>query len=254
MRLGCDPEVFLKSQNGDLVPVFGLVGGTKDAPRQVETLPKGFTWQEDNVALEFGIPPASTRDMFRSHVKQVQETFLNKYPHLTFSKLSCAVFPKSILANPAAHIFGCEPDYNAWTGKENVKPRPRNQTMRAAGGHIHVELPEGAVPQICAQAMDFYLAIPALLMDKDVSRRKLYGKAGAFRKKPYGLEYRVLSNFWIFEDKYIDWVWDNTERALDGVGKREEFQSAGVEIQRIINTGNLEEAKILVQAYDLEVV
>jgi hypothetical protein len=33
--------------------------------------------------------------------------------------------------------------------------------------------------------------------DKDKERRKLYGKPGAFRPKPYGCEYRVLSNAWV---------------------------------------------------------
>jgi hypothetical protein len=33
--------------------------------------------------------------------------------------------------------------------------------------------------------------------DKDTERRKLYGKPGAFRPKPYGCEYRVLSNAWV---------------------------------------------------------
>jgi hypothetical protein len=253
MRLGSDPEVFLENNTG-LVPVFGLVGGTKDNPKQVDGMPQGFTFQEDNVALEFGIPPAASKELFRSHIKDVQKAFLDRNPTLTFSKLSCALFPKTILDFPQAHIFGCEPDFNAWTGKENPPVKVRTRTMRAAGGHVHVELPEESDKRAVAQAMDFYLAIPALLMDKDIQRRRLYGKAGAFRPKPYGVEYRVLSNFWIFEDKYIDWVWDNTKRALDSVGEGEEFIHAATDIQRIINTGAVEEAKILIQAYDLEVV
>lgn len=260
MKLGCDPEVFLMNNKG-LLPVFGLVGGTKDRPRPVEGMAEGFTFQEDNVALEFGIPPAETKEIFCSHVKAVQEAFLKNNPKLTFSKLSCAIFPKNILDYPQAHMFGCEPDMNAWTGKENVKPNSRNPCLRAAGGHIHVSLPED--PKALTeehnqkgfiQALDFYLAIPSLLMDKDIARRKLYGKAGAYRVKPYGVEYRTLSNFWIFEEKYINWVWDNTARALKSLYDGEDFSAASTDIQRIINTGDVEDAKILIQAYDLEVV
>jgi hypothetical protein len=42
----------------------------------------------------------------------------------------------------------------------------------------------------------------------------MYGNAGAHRPKKYGVEYRTLSNFWIFDPKLIGWVWDQTERAL----------------------------------------
>ena len=36
-----------------------------------------------------------------------------------------------------------------------------------------------------------------LLMHNDPLRRKLYGRAGRFRVKPYGLEYRTLDNYWL---------------------------------------------------------
>jgi len=59
--------------------------------------------------------------------------------------------------------------------------------------------------------MDLYLGVPSVLMDKGELRKQLYGKAGAYRMKPYGVEYRTLSNFWIFSDTTIGWVWDNTD-------------------------------------------
>lgn len=252
MRLGCDPEVFLINNQG-LLPVFGLVGGDKWNPKPVEGMPAGFTFQEDNVALEFGIPPAASREEFVKSVRDVQFAFLNKHPELTFCNLSCVVFHEDALKHPQANVFGCEPDFNAWTNKENPRPRMKKNT-RAAGGHVHVELPAESSREIVVQAMDFYLGLPSLLMDKDSERRKMYGKAGAFRPKSYGVEYRTLSNFWIFKDRYVEWVWDNTERALNSVGQGEEFQAASADIQRIINTSNIEEARILVEAYDLEVL
>lgn len=252
MRLGCDPEVFLLNNQG-LLPVFGLVGGDKWNPKQIEGMADGFTLQEDNVALEFGIPPAASKQEFVKSVKDVQFAFLNKHPNLSFSNLSCAVFPGELLEHPQAHVFGCEPDFNAWNNRENPRPRMKKNT-RAAGGHVHVELPPESSRELVVQAMDFYLGLPSLLMDKDAERRKMYGKAGAFRPKSYGVEYRTLSNFWIFKDRLVEWVWDNTERALNSVGQGEEFQAAAMDIQRIINTSNLEEAKILVEAYDLEVI
>ncbi len=41
------------------------------------------------------------------------------------------------------------------------------------------------------------------MYDKDTERRGMYGKAGAFRPKPYGVEYRTLSNAWLSNDERI---------------------------------------------------
>ena len=156
------------------------------------------------------------------------------------------------MKSPTAHIFGCEPDFNAWTGEENKKPKPPLKNMRSAGGHIHVETKLDK--RYVAQAMDLYLTIPSLFMDKGEDRRKLYGKAGACRYKPYGVEHRVLSNFWIFKEKYIRWVWRNTERALEFVDKGYPlFNSIEAKfIQDTINTSNKENAQFLIDSFNLE--
>ena len=155
-----------------------------------------------------------------------------------------------------ARVFGCEPDYNAWTGEVNPKPHCDNPNLRSAGGHIHVEtdLDRRAV----IQAMDLFLGVPSVLMDKGEERRKLYGAAGSYRSKPYGVEYRTLSNFWIFDEKLIKWVWNNTEEALYEV-KEEPYLATVLSrekdnILRAINTGCKKTAEKLVKEYDLEVV
>lgn len=213
MRLGCDPEVFLiNPKTQSFVSAIGLIGGNKHQPLQVPGMKAGFTLQEDNVALEFGIPPASSSTMFVKHVLAVMEAGLNKVESLDYSKLSCVKFPEKELQHPCARIFGCEPSFNAWTGKENPPPKPGASDIRTAGGHVHIETKLD--PNKVGQAGDLFLAIPSILMDKNgVERRKMYGKPGEIRYKPYGVEYRVLSNFWIFDEKYIRWVW-NQCRAL----------------------------------------
>lgn len=65
--------------------------------------------------------------------------------------------------------------------------------------------------------MDLFLGVGSVLLDKDTKRRALYGKAGAMRMKKFGCEYRVLSNFWIFDDELIRWVFNNTIKALEFV-------------------------------------
>jgi hypothetical protein len=87
-------------------------------------------------------------------------------------------------------------------------------------------------------------------MDNGIERKQLYGKAGAYRPKSYGVEYRSLSNFWIFEPELIRWVWRNTERALvmgDVSGEEKRILDA-------VNNNNVAAAKKLIKKFDLEVV
>ncbi len=250
MRLGADPEVFMTNVNGQLVSAIGRVPGTKWEPFQLKDMPEGFTIQQDNVALEFGIPPADSKEQYVSHIKSVRNAGLTFLKNVQFSPLSCAIFPDEEMRHPAAHQFGCEPDFNAWTGKMNHKPEPPHPFMRSAGGHVHVETKLPKKPVV--QAMDLFLSVPAVLMDKGEERKKLYGTAGAHRPKPYGVEYRTLSNFWIFDDVLIEWVWRNTERALDSVRKRIRYNDIGGVIVSCINNNDKPLAKQLIKEYQLD--
>jgi hypothetical protein len=139
MRLGSDPEVFLQDKAGSPVSVIGYINADKWNPMQIPDMPEGYTLQEDNVALEYGIPPASSADEFVEHIQSVMAKSLEYLPELSFSKLSCIVFPEEQMQHPLAYVFGCEPDFNAWTKEMNPKPTPPHPLMRSAGGHVHVE-------------------------------------------------------------------------------------------------------------------
>lgn len=249
-RCGADPEIFLKDPAGKHISAIGYIMADKWNPLQIPDMPKGFTLQEDNVSLEYGIPPAASAEEFIYHIKAVMEKSKEWVPGLQFSNLSCVVFPEDQMEHPLAHIFGCEPDYCAWTGKDNPKPQPPHPFMRSAGGHVHIETKED--PWQVVKAVDLYLGVPSVLMDKGEERKQLYGKAGACRIKPYGPEYRTLSNFWIFEDRLVQWVWDNVGRALENVTY--DFDSIGDEVQHCINSNDKALARMLVDKYQLEVV
>lgn len=249
MRLGSDPEVFLQDQQGNPISAIGYINADKWNPMQIPDMPYGYTLQEDNVSLEYGIPPAASADEYVEFIQKVMAKSLEYVPNLSFSKLSCIVFPEAQLQHPLAHVFGCEPDYNAWTMKVNKPPKPPNPSMRSAGGHIHVETQRSAEEVV--RAMDLFLGVPSVLMDKGEQRKQMYGAAGAYRKKVYGVEYRTLSNFWIFEEKLIRWVWNNTERSINSTVDVLAEQDM---ILEAINNNNKEVAKALVNAYNLEVV
>ena len=124
--------------------------------------------------------------------------------------------------------------------EENPKPESPNKNLRSAGGHIHVGSNLAiADPINTIRAMDLFLGVPSTQLDTGTLRRELYGKAGAFRFKNYGVEYRTLSNFWIFSDNLIQWAYEGTQRALDFIHSGKEIpEDHGNLIQDCINNNN----------------
>lgn len=249
-RCGADPEVFLLNEAGKLISCVGLVDGTKDRPMQIPSLPEGFTLQQDNVSLEFGIPPAANKEQFIEYIQTVKQAGQEFLKGLSYSRSSCEVFPEDQMQTAEAHVFGCEPDFNAWTGKVNPSPKPPHPFMRSAGGHVHVETKLNE--RNLVKALDVFLGLRSLFLDKHgETRRSMYGKPGAFRYKPYGLEYRTLSNFWIMRKPLIGWVWDSTEQAIQFIEKGNLVTT--FDVVKAINTGDKQLAKKLLNYYGVSV-
>ncbi len=234
--IGCDPEFFLS--NGDsFVSSIGKVGGSKDNPLPVGN---GCSVQEDNVAVEFNIPPADSANKFYDSIMYALDAAMKRVPGLQFSTVASAEFPDKELQHPNAMKFGCEPDYNAWTGRKNPRPMCSNYKLRSAGGHVHVGCKDIDKKQLI-RAMDLHLGVPSIMFDRDTERRKLYGNPGAYRPKPYGAEYRTLSNFWIWDKKLIEWVYHQTANAIN-------FVKAGNTLEK--EDGDLIKSAILKQDMD----
>ena len=236
--IGADPEFFIKKKYGGYASAVGLIGGSKWEPKKIDE--DGHAILEDNVAVEFNIKPASSFDEFRSSIHKVLDHIRGILPGYEFSKESAVSFPQEELMTPEAQMFGCEPDFDAWRECVNEKPCADDKNLRSAGGHIHVGS-DLAInnPVAVIRAMDLFLGVPSTQLDAGTLRRELYGKAGCFRAKSYGAEYRTLSNFWIFDDSLIQWAFDGTQRALEFVEKGNTIDVAdGYRIQRCINTNN----------------
>lgn len=243
ITVGCDPEVFLKS-NGSIVSSIGLVGGSKRKPRPVI---EGSV-QEDNVLAEINIDPANDSSTFVSRINKV----LDQLVQLSGCDLeikSSHVFDKEYLKSvgPKAFSLGCEPDYNVYTGKANPRVNPYT-CLRTAGGHIHVG-DDSIDCNRLVRTMDLYLGVDSVLLDNDNERRALYGKAGSYRPKPYGLEYRVLGNFWLKSDELKRWVYDTTISAVND-HKHIVLPDDSL-IQRCINTSDTGLANELKKEYSL---
>lgn len=228
LAVGTDAEQFLVTSNGSPVPVIGHLGGTKAEPRPV--IAPGFAVQEDNVAAEYNVPPATSREEFIGNVQRMNAWLADyfKKKNLFISNKAAMSFTPKQLEHPQAQQLGCEPDWCVWTRMQNASPAENAAVshLRTAAAHIHVSFsidgreefrppPEGRVDrEVVVKALDITAGCSSVLLDPDVTRRQLYGKAGAFRFKDYGIEYRVPSNFWVVNKKYNGWAWDCVVRAF----------------------------------------
>ncbi len=103
--------------------------------------------------------------------------------------------------------FGCNPTVSAYKALEKRVTGIREK-FRAGGGHIHLSVSplDEKKADTLVKLMDILAGNTFVLLDRDpanILRRKNYGRAGEYRLKSYGLEYRVLSNFWL--RSYVLW-------------------------------------------------
>lgn len=248
--IGADPELFV-AHEGKVSSAIGLIGGTKDRPRWVDL----GALQEDNVLLEFNVDPAGDSGEFIRNIRSVIGTardVLSDFKREIVQDLSSHSFSQDELESfgKPAFVFGCDPDFNAWTRKVNPKPAAADPGLRTAGGHLHIgydhiQEVNPVLNTNIIRMCDYRLGLPSVLMDKDDRRRELYGKGGAMRHKSYGPEYRTLSNFWLNSDELIAWAFQGAKESYEKVEELEGFLQvvSGEEVQRIINTNDKVAAK-----------
>lgn len=220
-QVGADPEIFVKSKaTGMFASAHGLIPGTKYEPYKVN---KGAV-QVDGLALEFNIDPSSSFEEFDFNLDTVMSILQDMVPGYEFMDGSSVIFDEKFLETipKEALVIGCEADYNAYTLADNPKP-PEAALMRTTGGHVHVggftatnefSPVHFNTSARLARILDETIGLPSLLWDKDDVRRQMYGKGGCFRPKKYGMEYRTLSNKWIFNKKVRQFVYQGVEEAL----------------------------------------
>ena len=251
LKIGADPEFFLK-KNKKFISGHGLVPGTKDSPHKV----KNGAIQVDGMALELNITPAKNEKEFIHNINSVLKTLRHMIPeNIDFAFEPVARFDKKYFYKQprCSLMLGCDPDFNAYTEAINMPPFT-NKPIRTAAGHLHLGWgaklkPTKAHIHTCSEItkqLDIVLGIPSLLLDNNGERRELYGKAGAFRPKPYGVEYRVLSNFWLKNEKLMEWAFIHAKIGYDLFLKGEKlFKTFGGVAINVINNNDVELAKKL---------
>jgi hypothetical protein len=252
LTFGCDPELFVLDAEGVAVCADGLIPGTKTDPYKVP----GGAVQVDGMAAEFNIDPVTTFEDFQSNCKLVMGSLKKMLPKgYTLSAVPAMEFTEKVWEESPDHAkeLGCSPDFNAWTLEANPPPTPpEGSRLRTASGHIHVGWTNDIDPfnpdhighcVDLVKQLDWFLGTWSVTVDKDNRRRSLYGKAGAMRFKPYGVEYRVLSNFWLTTPNRMEKMWDRTQTAIHSMRDRclpDKFPTWNNRIIRSINESNID--------------
>jgi hypothetical protein len=275
ITIGADCEVFAKhKKSGEIVSAENLILGTKDKPYVFDATNKYFATSLDNILAEFCIPPATSKEMFYQYLRK-SLGYVNK----KLGKDHCVAIEQAISMDPVwlqtdqAKLFGCEPDYDAYSGRENLKPACDDINLRSAGGHVHIGYQTPRYPYLeneykgkyakqyfgdpercnIIRAMDLFVGVPSVVMEPDNKRKQLYGKAGCFRPKEYGVEYRTISNYYLKDRKLIYWLYDQTMAAIDWVNAGNTVQdSLGYYIQRAINNASKSDANEIINEFKLK--
>ncbi len=219
--ISADPEFFIQDHSS-IKSYIPFSKGTKEEPYKLEA---GGLLHHDGVALEIAMPVC---DSLKSFLRNMNLNL--RFAKRTLPKgfdlrlISSYIFPKKELKDMDAHIIGCNKDYNAYTGEFNPQPVYDDSGLRTCGGHIHFSIEEkdmdtcfgDYIRRTYIKLLDCFLGIPSIILDtKEGSkkRRELYGKAGAYRPKAYGAEYRTLSNFWLESNDLMKFVYHGVESA-----------------------------------------
>lgn len=224
--IGCDPEIFVERGDGSIFPAFDFLGSKNKptlTPIQREA-GKSLSTYWDGFQAEFETWPSSCLAWNVDSVQVGLKTVLQAARKIDkTAKLSTkTVFevPYELLQNSAEeHVtFGCMPSFNAY-GLEGMTMPARELTSRSAGGHIHFGIGSRPVEnqKRIVKALDAVLGISCVSMFENFDnpvRRNFYGLPGEYRTPAHGLEYRTLSNAWMFHPLIMNIVFDLSRKCV----------------------------------------
>ena len=201
--VGSDPEVFVLSGKGNLMPAFEFLPAKKDDNGVALMVGQPY-W--DGFQAEYTISPAYCHEIVMSNIAggltKVLAAARTKDSKATLTWKTVFEVPDHYLRDAAEPFvaLGCAPSMNAYPNVQAIDvPDGRLLPHRFAGFHIHHgigQLPRAKMERI-VKAMDNIVGVASVsLLDgmDDPVRRRYYGRAGEFRLPPHGLEYRVLSS------------------------------------------------------------
>lgn len=269
VMMGCDPEFFFTNGRGTtrgsekILPKTGLDCGKNYGSY---TLDKGSSIIIDGVQAELNPQPNTCR------------AYLGNEIHVCFRKLNNALKKRKenvkVAFSPVvkltkkelgslseqSKIFGCAPSTNVYKhATSKITVNPKKYLKRSAGGHIHLGFNKGSYNKggvklvrkalsnldIMVPILDIIVGNTCVLIDRssvNVERRKVYGKVGEYRTKPYGLEYRTLSNFWLHSYQLMSFVMGMSRMAVMIVAESTPSNNIARKIMESVNKQDIIDA------------
>ena len=167
---------------------------TKKKPLDVD----GNLFHKDASMFEVALRPCSTGAEIEEEWDKALAQARSMLPAgAIFDLLDAVEYSTTELRNdPYASVMGCSSSQSIYPGTRPT-PSAYRDNYRYAGMHVSISADE-FIPDEQVLALDAVLGIKSVLdwehhtTDAVVKRRKTYGRAGEFRRTPFGIEYRTL--------------------------------------------------------------
>ena len=265
--IGADPEIFVADKfTGEVVPAFSFLS-PKQTPVKSMIGSYANTVYWDGYQAEFTIQAnaclAYALDSVQNGLRTVlTEALKHNKNSILLAQPTIEVSPDDLAKQKDEHVnFGCTPSLNIYNMFGQVG-EGRTTQLRPAGGHIHfgwgsngsinrlhkdTELTERIV-----KALDAICGVACVSMFANIDdprRRQMYGLAGEYRLPSHGLEYRTLSNAWLYHPLLANLVIDLARAAfMVGVNNTLRFFKFDQnEVVRVINTHDVVRAREIME-------
>ncbi len=242
---GSDPE-FMLVRDGQYRSAIGVIQGSIENPIHI----RGHGFYYDNVLAEAAVRPSITKEQTVANFRECFQLYAEMAAPYKLVPQSAQNYAPSELTHSDAKKVNCAPEFCPYEMEQAKSPVDEilYGTLRTCGGHVHLgseHLIEGHYGILSMYMMDLFLGIPSLWLDKDPTsaiRRSMYGAAGRYRVKPYGMEYRSLSNFWLQSPRLVEFVYDISEFVVEYVASGEAGQHWHFDEEVFYNSDRLADA------------
>lgn len=192
--IGHDVEFFLSS-NGNIIPAATLLKGSKG---KGVTIARGVLAHPDNIMAEISSAKPFPAESFRKRIlHDVAALQYHVHPAFVTDASSVTLDSDFFKGCPSAEEVGCDADFHLGELRPTIKASNLGNS-RYAGGHLHFDVSDDIDPSWAAGVCDILLGSYLVgAGEKQGGRRKFYGLPNLYRPKPYGVEYRTMSNFWV---------------------------------------------------------
>ncbi len=263
LTTGSDPEFMLFSKRDNRI--VSAIPVLKQGKENKIDLGNGFNFYYDNVMMEGNLPPANSKEEFVNNVRELLTRMKqNLDPNYEPVCVAANEFTNDELDNPIAREIGCSPEMDVYEMNQ-VFPPDFSGNDRSSGGHFHSGRKDYQNPNDdllldpyskvdLIKVMDIFLGVPMSIIDKDptsLRRKSLYGQPGRFRCCDYGIEYRVLGNYWLRSPELTSFSYDLVENSVKTLlaGQVEEILSkvSEEEVKNTIKTNDVDCAQKLLK-------